>query len=121
MTSGTIHTSRSNHFTAVCAGPSASDWIRVICPKSDDSGLPDQFATSWMEASGSVPGAMTGGEKRLESPPGSFPSAHTSTWLTSGRRLSLTSLPEMYAVVDSPRSRATSFSWPISLILSQRS
>ena len=73
VTIGTIHTSRSNHLTASCAGPSASDWIRVICPKSDGSGLPDQFATSWMEASGSAPGSMTGGEKRLESPPGSLP------------------------------------------------
>ena len=52
VTSGRIQVSRSNHWTAVWAGPSASDWSRVIWPKSDGSGLPDQFATSWMAASG---------------------------------------------------------------------
>ena len=91
--SGRIHMSRSNHLMAVCAGPSASDCSRVIWPKSDGNGLPDQLATSWMPCSGSVSGAMTGGLNLLESPPGSFSSSHTSAWLMSGSRLSLTSSP----------------------------
>ena len=95
VTSGRIQVRRSNHLTAVCAGPSASDWSSVIWPKSDGSGLPDQLATSWMPAAGSVPGAMTGGLNLSESPPGSRWSTHTSTWLISGSRLRFTSLPAM--------------------------
>ena len=118
---GRIQVSRSNHLTAVWAGPRAFDWSRVIWPKVDGSGLPDQLATCWMPASGLMPGVMTGGLNRAERPPGSLPSAHTRTWLTSGRRLRFTSLPLMYTLLVWPRRRATTFSCPARLICSQRS
>ena len=95
VTSGRTQVRRSNHLTAVCAGPSASAWSSVIWPKSEGSGLPDQLATSWMPASGSVPGSMTGGLNLSESPPGNRSSTHRSTWLISGSRFSFTSLPAM--------------------------
>ena len=87
VTSGRIQVSRSNHLTAAWAGPRALDCSRVICAKSDGNGLPDQFATCWMPASGLMSGVMTGGLNRAESPPGSLPSAHTRTWLTSGQEV----------------------------------
>ena len=121
VTSGRIHVSRSNHLTAAWAGPRAFDCSRVIWPKSDGSGLPDQLATCWMPASGLMVGVMTGGLNRVDSPPGSLPSTHTRTWLTSGRRLRFTSLPWMYTPLVWPRSRATTFSCPTRLICSHRS
>ena len=94
VTSGRIQTRRSNHLTAVCAGPSASDWSRVTWPKSEGSGRPDQLATCCTASVGSVSGSMTGGLNLLDNPPGSLSSTQTSTWLTRGSRLSFTSLPE---------------------------